>query len=263
MLSHAAARPEEPWLFYGAGWDWLWRPWGALARWTARWAEHLAAWPAGTRVATSGEARPEAVVADLAVQAAGLVAVPEGPDGSAVSLASLSLPAWEDKPASSLPSPDRWTTAGGAVVRRSGTFAELEQADLIAVAQRIQQEIQPGKTREILVLGGPWDDPVERALLAWATWTGAAVLLEPDPGLRAATTAWARPTLAHGTPAQLARLRRAAGKDSGRRPWRRAPRLPFGRLRTVLVTGPDELPAEDAAFWSGRGVRLARMPEQE
>lgn len=89
-------------------------------------------------------------------------------------------------------------------------------------------------------------------MLSWATVTGAAVALEPEPGLRIATTAWVRPTVFHGTAEEIAALR--AWVEKGRR--RRG--LPFGRLRTVLVAG-EELGRKEAAFWSGRGVKLGRV----
>ena len=66
-------------------------------------------------------------------------------------------------------------------------------------------------------------------MLSWATLTGAAVVLEPDPALRAATAAWVRPTVFHGTPEEIADLR-APGEEDARG-------LPFRRLRTVLVAG--------------------------
>ena len=108
--------------------------------------------------------------------------------------------------------------------------------------------------REIVVLGGPLEQPEERAMLTWATVTGAAVALEPAPGARIATAAWVRPTVFHGTAEEIALLR--AWVEKGRR--RR--RLPFGRLRTVLVAG-SELAEEDAAYWRERGVKVGRTPD--
>ncbi len=88
-------------------------------------------------------------------------------------------------------------------------------------------------------------------MLSWATVTGAAVALEPEPGLRIATVAWVRPTVFHGSAAEISALR--AWVEKGKRRG-----LPFGRLRTVLVAG-EELGREEAAFWSGRGVKLGRV----
>lgn len=89
-------------------------------------------------------------------------------------------------------------------------------------------------------------------MLAWATLAGAAVVLEPDPALRVATAAWVRPTVFHGSAAEIVALRAWVEKERGKR-------LPFRRLRTVLVSGGGTLAAEDAAFWRGRGVRVGRV----
>ena len=138
-----------------------------------------------------------------------------------------------------------------------GTPVELGIGDLMGMAEEVQAEIAPPRRageREVVVLGGPLEQPEERAMLTWATVTGAAVALEPAPGARIATAAWVRPTVFHGTAEEIALLR--AWVEKGRR--RR--RLPFGRLRTVLVAG-SELAAEDAVFWRERGVKVGRIPD--
>jgi len=245
LLSHATAHPEEPWLFRGEGWDWRWHSWAELASWMAFWAERLSTLPPGTRVPFPATALPASIIADLAIQAAGLIAVPDPAAAYPTDAEASPLPHH--------PPPERWPSAGGAVVHRDGLPVELTQSDLIEGAQRIQKAIQPlsrGEDRQVVVLSGPWNDPAERALLSWATVTGAALLLEPSPELRVATAVWARPTLFHGTAEEISRLRRATEGLSQR----------FQRLRTVLVTGP-EMAAEDSRYWEGRGVKGTRMPE--
>ena len=102
----------------------------------------------------------------------------------------------------------------------------------------------------------PLSEPAERQLLAWATWTGAAVLLEADRAAGPASAVGARPTLFHGDAEDLAVLSRAV---SGRRlRWPGRPSLPFGRLHTILLDG--DLTTEDRAFWESRGVRLLAPP---
>ena len=76
LFRHAGSRREEPWLFRAEGWDWRWRSWGEVAREVQAQAERLAAHEPGSRIAFPYAAGPEAVVLDLAIQAAGLVAVP-------------------------------------------------------------------------------------------------------------------------------------------------------------------------------------------
>ena len=145
----------------------------------------------------------------------------------------------------------RLESPGGAVVRIGNADVVWTAAELVAAGERLRGEIGEAPGREIVVLGGPLADPVERSMMAWATLTGAAVVLEPDPRLRAATAAWVRPTLFHGTPGEIADLRARVGKA-------RRGRLPFRRLRTVLVKGA--LAEEDEAFWEQRGVRVVALP---
>ena len=241
---HAAADPEEPWLFRAEGWDWVWHSWGELAGWRRAWSGRIAALgaglPSGARVAFRYCSDPSSVVLDLAIQAAGFLPVPVADPGT-----RREGDAWID-------------FAGNELRLRPGDGATEEVAGidtaLAAAAERVGAAIGPapkGK-REIVVLGGPLGEPAERAMLAWATLTGAAVVLEPDPALRPATAAWARPTVFHGTPAEIADLRSRV-KERGKR-------RPFRRLRTMLVTGAEELAAEEAAWWEGRGVGVRSFP---
>jgi hypothetical protein len=284
LFGHAASSPEEPWLFRAEGWDWRWHSWGEIAQQVLARAESLSASAAGSRVTFPYAAQPEEIVLDLAIQAAGLVAAPTSdPPPGPSPLASLPPPPFpphrergkkqeqsrtyfETSPSS--PGEGGREGAGeegrggegggGAVVIRSGQPVELSAADLIALAGRIQELIEPIGKRDIVVLGGPLENPDERAMLSWATLSGAAVVLEPNPVLRVATAAWTRPTVFHGTAAELAVLRDWAVRE--KRGWlRRSPRLPFRRLRTVLVTGPEALGQEEKEFWEGRGVRVAGL----
>jgi hypothetical protein len=245
---HAAADPEEPWLFRAEGWDWVWHPWGELAGWRRAWSERIARLggelPAGARVAFRYCSDPSSVILDLGVQAAGLASVP-------VSDPELRRAdaAWIDFQGNEL----RLRPGAGGVADLAGADAELA-----AAAERVGEAIGPAPParkkakREIVVLGGPLGEPAERAMLTWATLSGAAVVLEPDPALRAATAAWVRPTAFHGTPGEIADLRGRV-KD-------REKRRPFRRLRTLLVTGAEGLGAEEAAWWEGRGVGVRGFP---
>jgi len=152
------------------------------------------------------------------------------------------------------------------VVRGREGGLELTGEDLAAAAQSITSLIPaapPGR-REILVLGTDLADPAQRALFSWGTVAGAALVLEPDPANRVGTAVWSRPTLFAGSANEAARLRIAAQRHEGRflrRLLRTSPGLPFGRLRTVLVTGPDPLPPEDEAFWRDRGAAVWFLPQ--
>jgi hypothetical protein len=142
------------------------------------------------------------------------------------------------------------------VVLIEGSAVEWGAAELMAMAARVQAEIAPARRageREIVVLGGALETPEERAMLSWATVTGAAVALEPAPELRIATAAWVRPTVFHGTAEEIAALRRWAEVKKKRG-------LPFGRLRTLLVAGGEIGEQEAAGYWRDLGVRVGRMP---
>lgn len=239
LFERAALDPEEPWLFRSEGWDWPWQPWGDAARRVSFWAERLSGLPPRTRVAFADQPRPETVILDLAIQAAGLVSVParregdlEGcqvwadlsPDsGAPAGLERLRLPAFGEGTGLV---PDR--APGSVIARREGHAVELSQEDLLALADRIQAQIPPPPKplRDVLVAGRSLADIEDRAVLAWATVTGAAVLLPPTPESRVATAAWARVTVFHGTEEEIAALRTAMGRR-------------FGRLRAVLQA--DEL----------------------
>lgn len=255
-----------------------------MASLAALWAEALSELPVGTPTAFAWIPRPPAVALDLAIQAAGLVSIPvidsrqaairgatvwADPGGSAApgGINVLSLP---NSGGGSSPPGGEWletgggqeggAPAGGAVVTVANGLQETSPADLVRAADRIQDAIAPGEGREIAVLGGSPEHWPHRALLAWATLHGAALLLAPTPDSLVSSAVWARPTLFLGTATELTALRRAVDRE---RPpfWdRRRNRLPFGRLRTILWTGVEELPPEQVDFWTSRGVLFLRCP---
>jgi len=79
-------------------------------------------------------------------------------------------------------------------------------------------------------------------------------MLEPAPELRIATAAWVRPTVFHGTAEEIGTLQAWAEKAKKKRS------LPFGRLRTILVAGSEELGKTEAELWRNWGVTLGRVP---
>src|SRR4051794_33333163 len=210
-----------------------------------RWRETLSPLPAGSRAAFRYDASPESVILDLALQAAGLVSAPNGEREDSHWIERRGLEIGTSSPSSSQ---ERGNDAG-AVVILGGQPVEWTMGEIAASGERLQRLIGETGAREIVVLGGPLEGPLERTMMAWATLSGAAVVLEPDPALRAATAAWVRPTVFHGTPAEIADLRARVGK-------RRKGRLPFRRLRTVLASG--EISEEEAGFWRERGGALLR-----
>jgi hypothetical protein len=238
----------------------------------AGWAAAFARFPAGSRAAFVYHPHPESVVLDLALQGAGLVAVPQGrPEqqeqpiqAGQVEIAgeAVRLPPWQVAEGAGAPVPDAERMAGGGVVVGEAVFS---QEDLAAAAGRLGRGIpeMPVGRRHVLVLSGFAGDPAERFLLTWATRAGAALLLEPEPAQRVATAVWARPTVFAGTVEEILRLRAAVERDeTGFRLFRRRRRLPFGRLRAVLATA-GEMPPEETAFWEERGVRAGYAAERQ
>jgi hypothetical protein len=248
-------------------------------RGVALWTERLAAaLPPGTRAGFLWQPRPDAVALDLALQAAGLVSVPlahpsqdelqrrgvaawVGPPMG--SLPAIDLPPWPetDPPQPPSPIPFSRPTGGAVTVDPDGSVREWPHAALGELAERVDSRIgtlEEGREilREIVIAGRSLEETAERAVIAWATIQGAALLLAPTQEERAATAAWVRPTVFHGTAAEAAALRRM---DRPRRFRLRRSAIPFGRLHTLLVTGPDELPAAEAEAWRARGTAVVRL----
>jgi AMP-binding enzyme len=164
--------------------------------------------------------------------------------------------------------------AGGARPQPGAGIGDREISPhaWLEAAARVGSAIGPSRQREILVLGRALATPAGRILTAWATVAGAALVLEPDAASYLRTLLWARPTVAHGSAAELARLRSAVEsaersslrtrlarlrRRSSRRPSRQGGQPP-GRLRTLFQ---DEAPEPgEIAFWQDRGTRLVQLP---
>ncbi len=153
LATHAASTPERPFLFYPDGLDMRWRPYRTVAAQAAGGSAALAGLglAAGERVAFRWRVGPDAVAADLAIQGAGLTAVPVGPgteppetgrDETRANAAGAGCAAWltlpgepapRDLPAVRLPEaapawsrstrrrspPAPWPAGGGSVLVRA------------------------------------------------------------------------------------------------------------------------------------------------
>src|SRR6202521_1097347 len=158
--------------------------------------------------------------------------------------------------------------AGMLVAAGSGAGRRLSQAELMAAVAQVERAIASpagrrgdSRDRQILVAGGPLREWPGRLLAAWAVVAGAALVLETDPARRLGTVLWARPTVFHGTAAELAALRQQVETARWPRRWhrlRRLPAPPLGRLGTLFQS--EALAAEEAAFWQQRGAQLLRLP---
>ncbi len=132
-------------------------------------------------------------------------------------------------------------------------------AELFAAARTLARRLPAWRERDIWVSARAWRRPAERSLLAWATATGAAVILEPWEEAAAGTFFWSRPTVLSGTATELAALRGELRRLAGRRAERSLARR-LRRLRVVWVEGSAALPAEDTAFWQRLGAPVAAFP---
>jgi hypothetical protein len=239
-------------------------------------AEYLA-WIEGTGVAQEVRVTRlpdrEALPRGTAPGAFGAGRTPErrdAPEGSAApeTLGAGRTPARRDAPGGSAAPASFGASveAGVAVTDGAGRWRRLSQAELMAAAERVEIAIgaPPGqrrlpRRREVLVAGWPLHEWPARLLAAWATASGAALVLEADAARRPGTVLWARPTVFYGSAAELALLRgQVEPARKPRRFGRSRPPLPLGRLRTLFQAAPPE-PAE-AAFWQERGARLLQLP---
>ena len=316
LRRRAAADPESPFLFWPEGWNWRWWSWRQVAEQVDRWRVPLAGLPPGALVGFAGGAYPDAIPQDLAVQEAGMTAVPvaagqagilgeaeagsqgeageagspseaESPplEASAQEGGSVSCDAWLELVAgepsvrqlgasapASRPGGGAPGMGSGAVMvaGAGGARCRLASVDVTSAAARLESAIAAegrpwagdGTARQILVAGQPLGEWPARLLTTWAILAGAALVLQSDPALRLGTVRWARPTMLHGSAAEIAELRRQLEGDRQARRWgrwRRRARPAFGRLRILLQS--SEPAASDLTFWRERGARLMRLSE--
>ncbi len=157
--------------------------------------------------------------------------------------------------------------AGGVVVSSDSPGGQphfLSAAQLAEDAGRLVDSVREEKPsqRAITVHSAPLDRPAARQLLAWASYCGAALVIEPNQAAFVATVAWARPTVvAVGQNAEAAQLCQWAQRSTAGGRWRRK-RRPFGRLRALLVAPELDLAEADRDFWAQHEVRVIQLGGQ-
>jgi len=121
----------------------------------------------------------------------------------------------------------------------------------------------PPAGRDVWIARRAPSDPLESALVLWSARRGAAILREPGDRHHPALVAWVRPSLLADDPAALVELaagvRRLAPRMGGG--WWLRRRL--GRLRALIVDGPEVAPVLAAvADWSlTRAPRVLPFPQ--
>ncbi|MCB1057673.1 MAG: hypothetical protein KDD11_19400, partial [Acidobacteria bacterium] len=301
IVGHARRSPEQPWLFYRPELDWRWRSWRQVAAQLAagpRPAGNTARPPAAGAVLYPSFAHPDVLAFDLAVSAAGLSAVPLAPETwppsaelvahvGATALGRLghglvglpkraadpvvaSLPRLEPAPAPGTfesvdlaaadpgPAGDVWVGAPD-VPRR------LSQDELLAAVEHHLGPLPSADRRDVLVVGRSLAEPYQRLLATWAALTGAALVLDPEAARTPAieTVRWVRPTLLHGTAAELGELHRRLDprlrRGSLSRRWLSLLKPPCDRVRALLVLGPEPLAPAVEEFWRGVGAAVLHL----
>ncbi|MFP3939512.1 MAG: AMP-binding protein [Thermoanaerobaculia bacterium] len=247
VAARAEATPDEPALFFPDGLDVRWRSWGELAGQAAAGAAALTGLdlPPGAPVAYRWRPHPDAVAADLAVQAAGSTAVPLGEEDGGTPAgcgARLLLPG-EPEPGDGIPvavlpaPPARGSRSGsgpeelpvraapGAVRAGGATMPPGELLDRArSLGRRLERAaaglgaLRPRRPlpREIALASFDLRTLDGRVVLAWALDSGAALFLEPDPRAAPGAAAWARPSLIAGDARTLTTLARQVLKPRGR-----------------------------------------------
>lgn len=245
LADHAAATPEEPWLFDRDGDDWRWRSWAQVADQAARGAGVLGRLAGTARVVVADRLAPDAVAAALAVQAAGGVAVQAG-DRAADDAPAPDLPPVRSRLA-------RWTPDLDALRHTDPdalAFAGRTHHDLWAAARVWSGRFPAPRGRPILLASPELGRVHRQVLLAWALATGAAWVLEDDPFAFLPSALRNRPTRVLAPGADLALLATALRERRHRR-WH--------RLEAVGVT--DDAPAElyYGDEWDALGVPVVRL----
>lgn len=278
LAARAASEPSDPWLFQRELLDWRWRPWGRVAEHAAATAGLLRDLPQGCRIAFDARPSADAVTLDLAIQAAGRVAVPvRGESVEAVCAAAerLGCQAWlgigpqpiaaasKLEPISASPVRSRlepWAKQNrpelpegrGPVVLEGGR--EMSQEALIAAARRLGELIHPGRGRAIALAGFSLEHAEGRVFAAWTLLAGAALLLEPFPEALLPGLLWTRPTVVHGSAETLAGIARAHDDRRQRR---------ASRLRTFLLSGDEQPEPRDVEALENAGAAVLQLPAEQ
>jgi|CXWL01.1.fsa_nt_gi acyl-CoA synthetase (AMP-forming)/AMP-acid ligase II len=251
--------PLDPLLFFPDGWETRWWSVGDVLRRVAAGRAVLAALglPPGAAVAHAATHRPEALVADLAIRAAGLVPAPRAPradarlllPGEEVATAgpTVTLPGLDDAPPLEL--------GATLLVPRSDVLypsGERESAATGAArAEALVTAFEGGRRRPIALTVADPSDPERRALVDAALSAGAALYLEYDAEFLAGSALWARPTLI-AVKAGEERILSAALAHADPRSRRRL----MARLETLVLLGNARLGVDTLAEWSEKGVRV-------
>ena len=228
-----------------------------------------------TPLPAEGTAAAEALT-DRDCRALAHFAAGDDPDETAVTTRAAEeagIPIWElPLPRLAVPKRPEWRPpppppvkplpshpAGPVVVTDAAGHREIPHSALLAAAALLASRLPPRRTRDIVVSTYSPADPIHRLLLSWSLSSAAALALEPEPIYLVSSAIWVRPTLFAGTQPERDSLRSWLAAHDRPRNLLRHPRLPLGRLDTVLATDSTPIPDEERTYWTSRGVTLLSL----
>jgi hypothetical protein len=293
MVNPEETAADDPWLFYREPPHWRWISYTAAAERLSVYRRQLAALEKCSHIAFPSRPSVSEMLVDLAIRLSGRYSVPVDTGLGAVRVAEEAerrgAGAWIDsRGLGGLRGPPDMRSvvladeardplsseSGGELVERDGGYVVVEEdggADpgrpgWLEIgdkhSRRIAGELERGlgssQKRDIVLHWRPLDVAGERYLVEWAIRVAAGIVLVPERSSMAATAYWIRPTLVHGTAADLRDLARSLA--AAERRWRlfgtRERR--FRRLRAAVLWGSDPLDPETEEFYASLGARVVR-----
>jgi hypothetical protein len=264
MVNPEETAADDPWLFYREPPHWRWISYTAAAERLSVYRRQLAALEKCSHIAFPSRPSVSEMLVDLAIRLSGRYSVPVDTGLGAVRVAEEA-----ERRGAGL-----FSESGGELVERDGGYVVVEEdggADpgrpgWLEIgdkhSRRIAGELERGlgssQKRDIVLHWRPLDVAGERYLVEWAIRVAAGIVLVPERSSMAATAYWIRPTLVHGTAADLRDLARSLA--AAERRWRlfgtRERR--FRRLRAAVLWGSDPLDPETEEFYASLGARVVR-----
>lgn len=266
--------PGEPLLFYRRDLDWGWLPYRWIPEVIAELHPLIAPVREGARVVFADTPSLPSFALDMTLLDGGWVSLPlsarelrkRSGGAAAIATAHLYFAGRIPKIAVDLEVLAPEDTKGpqavtGGIVVSDGPAGMRErplswlEASAGALVELLGAPVESGlaPARDILISWRPWSKASERALLAWALTSGAAIIFEPQRPATAATAGWMGPTVLQGSGSELSdladRLSNARGSMTRRR---------LRRLRAVLVDG-GTLGDSAHAFYTMLGARTVDL----
>jgi hypothetical protein len=294
MVNPGKTAADDPWLFYREPPHWRWISFAAAGERLSVYRRQLAALEMCSHLAFPSRPSVSEMLVDLAIRLSGHYSVPvdaglgavwfvedverrgasawiDSPDLGGLrgppDLRSVVLAGGATDPLSSESDREPFEGVGGFVVVEDDRadpnqvgYIEIGDGESGRMAGELERRLGSPHERDIVLHWRPLDDAGERCLLEWALRVAAGIVLVPERSSIAATAYWARPTLVHGTAADLRGLARNVRTTERR--WRlfgtKGGR--FRRLRAAVLWGSEPLDPDTEEFYLSLGARVVRLP---